>query len=97
MYQTKRHFEDVETGRKFNLWMDNADNYYLIAGPTERPEDCTEGTQVNGFYISAHTGVTIKLNGKKQILLDMGQFYNLKEGEIITHKKYTGFSRFTKV
>jgi hypothetical protein len=97
MHQTKRTYQDVETGRKFNLWMDNADNYHLIAGPPERPEDCNEGTAVNGFYISAHTRQTIKLNGKKLITLEMGQFYNLKAGEVITHKKYTGFSKFTKI
>ncbi len=97
MHQTKRSYQDVETGRKFNLWMDNADNYHLIAGPTEKPEYCTEGTEVNGFYICAHTGVTIKINGKKIVKMDQGQFYNMKEGEVITHKKFTGFTKFTKI
>lgn len=47
--------------------------------------------------ICAHTGVTIKLNNKKTIKLDMGEFYNMKEGEVITHKKYIGFDKFIKV
>lgn len=97
MHQTQRSYQDVETGHKFNLWMDNADNFHLIAGPQQSEGAPTEGTEINGFYISAHSGVTIKLNGKKQIKMDIGQFYHLKEGEQITHKKFTGFSKFTKI
>lgn len=98
--ETNRKYEDVETGKVFTLFMnDNTHEYRLIYmdSDTNNGSDLANGSEVNGFFICAHTGCTVKINGKKQVKLDKGQFYNLKESEIITHKKYTGFNRFTKV
>jgi hypothetical protein len=95
--KTQREFSSVETGIYYSLYMDNADRYYLIIDKNQGEKSPTIGTQANGFFICSHTGVTIKINNTKQVALNMGTFYNLKEGEKITHKKYTGFSRFTKI
>lgn len=95
--KTKRSFTDVETGNKFDLYQDQSDNYHLIAPKPKESNQPNEGTEVNGFYICAHCGITLKINNTKVIKLDTGQFYNFKEGEAITHKKFVGFSKFTKV
>jgi hypothetical protein len=94
MERTNRKFTDIEENEVFVLYKEKNDNYRLISDGSEK---YAKGTEVNGFYICAHCGVTIKINGKKQITLSMGTFYNLKEDEKITHKKYTGFDKFTKV
>jgi hypothetical protein len=92
---TQKVFTDVETGFKFRLYTSNdASNYHLIA--EGQHEEIADGCEVNGFYISAHSDVTIRLNTKSEIKLTTNQFYNLKEGEAITHKKYLGFKKFTK-
>lgn len=93
-HKTQRTFEDVETGEIFALYMHpETHEYKLISDGSNK---LAAGAEVNGFYISAHSGITIKINGKRQMFIDRGQFYNLKEGETITHKKYVGFSKFTK-
>lgn len=94
MESTKRIFTDIEENEPFRLYV-NSDTheYFLISDGTEK---YAKGTEVNGFYICAHDCVTIRINGKKDIKLSQGSFYNLKEGEAVTHKKYAGFSRFTK-
>ncbi len=97
MIATNRIYTDVETKHPFRLWMDNADNYYLIADKPKSEQSPAEGTQINGFYICAHTGITIKINSKKTVKLNTGEFYNMKEGEAITHKKFIGFQKFTKL
>ncbi|MES2395872.1 MAG: hypothetical protein V4549_07710 [Bacteroidota bacterium] len=94
--KTNRSFTDVETGHKFDLYKDETDSYHLIFPKSKNQYDPAEGTQVNGFYICAHTGVTIKINNTKIVKLEMGQFYNMKAGEKITHKKFIGFTKFTK-
>jgi hypothetical protein len=94
MVRTKRSFIDIEDKEVFVLYQESNDSFRLISDGSEK---YAKGTEVNGFYICAHCGVTIKINNKKQITLPMGTFYNLKENEVITHKKYTGFDKFTKV
>jgi len=97
MKKTKRTFENVETNKVFQLYFDpQSGNHSLIFEGSNDPEAPAKGTEVNGFYILAHTGGEIKLNTKKIVKLSSGQFYNLKEGEEVTHVKYTGFKRFRK-
>lgn len=87
LYKTKRSYTDKETGKLFDLYMDEADRYYLICG--------TE--QIKAHYICAHCPTTIKLNTGNKIDLSSGEFYTLKEGEQVTARKFVGFSKFTKV
>jgi uncharacterized membrane protein YfhO len=94
-YKTQRSFKDVETKEIFCLLMDDETKDFKLV--SDGSEVFAKGTEVNGFYICAHTDVTIKINNSRQIKLNRGTFYNLKENEKITHKKFTGFSRFTKV
>ena len=98
MTPTNRIFEDIETNSRYRLHVDNDTHAFKLF--SEKPlklDDPGEGKEVNGFYICAHTGVTIKLNTGKSIALNPLQFYKLKEGEEVTHKKYIGFTKFTKV
>ena len=96
MQATQRTFKDVETGYNFRLYTSqDASKYHLIA--EGQHDKMADGCEVNGFYISSHTGVTIKINNSKLVKLNTGQFYNLKEDEKITHKKFVGFSKFTKI
>jgi hypothetical protein len=96
MTATQRTFIDVETGFICRLYtsLDNSQYHLIYEGQHDKIAD---GSEVNGFYISAHTGVEIKLNTGKKVFIDMGNFYHLKEGEKVVAKKYAGFSRFTKV
>lgn len=96
MQPTQRTFTDIETNYKCRLYTSaDASKYHLIY--EGQPEKIADGSEVNGFYICAHSPVTIKTNKGKQIKLAINSFYHLKEGEKITHKKYVGFSRFTKI
>ncbi len=98
MKATNRTFTDVENGIEFRLYMhDQTHEYALIYDGGTKSTDYAKGTEINGFYISAHTDQQIKINGEKLIKLNTGQFYNMKEGEVVTHKKYAGFKRFTKI
>ena len=98
---TNRTFRDTETGEEFTLYMHSETHEYALIKDEKskglNPEECCLGTRINGWYLSAHSGVTIKINNKKIVKIAMGEFYNLKEDEIITHKKYNGFKRFSKV
>ena len=87
MEPTNRFFTNIETGIKYRLCtsQDNS-KYHLMNGNNE----------VNGFYISAHTGAHIKLNTGKVLFVNSGEFYNLKDGEKVTHRKFIGFSKFSK-
>ena len=96
MEATQRTFTDIETGYNFRLYTSqDASQYHLIA--EGQHEKIADGCEVNGFYICAHTGVTIKTNLGSIIKLSPSNFYNFKESEVITYKKFTGFSRFTKI
>jgi hypothetical protein len=92
--RTQRTFENVETKEVFALYMHSETHEYKLI--SDGSEKHAAGTEVNGFYIAPHTSVTLKINGTKQVYVGNGQFYNIKEGETITHKKYIGFKKFTK-
>ena len=96
MQPTQRTFTDIETNYKCRLYTSNdASKYHLIYEGQQ--EKIADGSEVNGFYICAHTPITIKTNKGNEIKLSTNNFYHLKENEIVTHKKYAGFSRFTKI
>lgn len=94
---TKRNFRNVETGDIFKLYMNQITNEYKLIFEGENHPKMSKGTQVNGWYLSAHTPIEIKLNNSKIVRLGTGDFYNLKEEEEVTHKKYCGFKKFTKI
>lgn len=95
MIPTQRTFRDIETGEYFRLYEHpERHTFKLISDGSKK---FAPGTEVNGFYICAHCGVDIKINSQKIVNLDMGSFYNLKEGEKITHKKFFMQKRFSKV
>lgn len=93
MERTNRIFTDTESKEIFVLYTNSNGNYHLISDGSDKH---AKGTEVNGFYICAHCGVTIKINNAKIVKLNQGEFYNFKENELVTHKKYIGFKRFTK-
>lgn len=96
MTPTNRTFTEVGTNFNYRLYTSKESSvYHLIA--EGQHEQIADGCEVNGFYLLAHTAGTIKINGKTQIKLNMGQFYNLKEGEKVTHVKYLGFDKFKKL
>lgn len=96
MQATQRTFKDVETGYNFRLYTSqDASKYHLIS--EGQHDKMADGCEVNGFYLSAHTPTDVKVNGSKIVKLDRGEFYNLKEGERVTHRKFCGFSKFTKI
>ena len=95
MNPTQRIFENVETGESFRLYTScDASKYHLISEGNKKRSD---GTEVNGFYLAPFTGASIKLNNGKVVNIGTGQFYHLKENEKVTHRKFTGFKKFTKV
>jgi hypothetical protein len=96
MQPTNRTFKNIENGFTCRLYTsaDKSQYHLIYEGQHDKIAD---GSEVNGFYLLAHTGGVLKINGKKQIKLQMGEFYNLKEGEKVTHIKYTGFQKFTKI
>lgn len=92
---TQRRFIDVETKEVFRLYSnENSSTFKLISDGSKK---FAKGTEVNGFFICSHTPCEIKINNKKIIKLDRTQFYTIKEEEKVTHKKYCGFDRFTRV
>lgn len=96
MTPTNRIFRNVENGHECRLYTskDNSQYHLIYEG---QHDIIADGCEVNGFYLLAHTGATVKVNSKKQVKIGMGEFYNLKENEKVTHIKYTGFDRFTKL
>lgn len=98
MEATARTYTDTETGLICRLHTSNdSSKYHLIYEGNKGENDPTDGTEVNGFYIAAHTGATIKLNTGKKIFVNSGEFYHLKEGEKATHRKFIGFKTFTRI
>jgi len=96
MQPTQRTFINCETGFKTRLYTSaDSSKYHLIY--EGQNNIIADGSEVNGFYIAAHTGAEIKLNTGKKVFVDMSQFYSLKEGEKVTHRKFIGFSKFTKI
>ena len=97
MKPTNRNYKDVETGEIFRFYADDNHNNKLIAESGVN-KNLAGGTEVNGWYLSANHSVHLKINNKKIIKLSSGEFYNLKEGERITHRKYPTFDkRFSKI
>lgn len=96
MQATQRTYTDVETGHNCRLCTSQDNSKYHLIFEGNNPEAPSDGSEVNGFYIAAHTGTTIRLNTKKEIFVGSGQYYNLKEGEKVTHRKFVGFQKFTK-
>jgi len=96
MTQTQRTFTNVETNNVCRLYTskDNSCYHLIYEGQHDKIAD---GSEVNGFYLAAHTSMHIKIDSKKIVYLPQGSFCNMKHGEKITHKKYTGFNKFTKV
>jgi len=96
MQPTQRTYTDVETGYTCRLYtsLDGSKYHLIFEGQND---EIADGSEVNGFYIAAHTGAEIKLNTKKRINVSSGQFYHLKEGETVTHRKFIGFDKFVKL
>lgn len=94
LLQTKRSYTNVETGELYDLWHDSNTDVYKLISPGSN--NLAKGTEANGWYLSTSFDVIIKIDRTKEIELKIGQFYNLKEGEKVTHKKYLGFKRFSK-
>jgi hypothetical protein len=96
MQPTQRTYTDAETGLNTRLYtsLDGSKFHLICEG---QPDIIADGSEINGFYIAAHTGAEIKLNTGKKIFISCGSFYHLKEGEQVTHRKFVGFSKFTKL
>lgn len=93
LQETNRIFRDVETGNKFRLYTSlDGSKYHLLS---EDNSSLADGCEVNGFYIMMQGG-SIRLNNGKEITLNPFQFYNLKEGEKITHTKPPYKNKFSK-
>lgn len=96
MLPTQRTYTDAETGYNTRLYtsQDGSKFHLIYEG---QPDIIADGSEVNGFYIAAHSGAEIKLNTGKKIYVSCGSFYHLKEGEKITHRKFIGFPKFVKI
>lgn len=88
MTKTQRSYTDKETGVVYRLHTDQADRLRLID---------RQGNECKAFYLSASVNTAIKLNTGEQISLSVGQFYTLKEGEQVTHRKFIGIGNFRKL
>ena len=93
---TKRSYTNVETGETYRLFQHETTHAHKLISESEK---C--GTnEVNGYYLCAFTGCTIKVKtptGIKHVTLNMGEFYNTQEGETVTHRKFIGFTKFSKL
>ena len=87
--KTQRSYTDVETNVCYDLYQDSETHEFSLIDKV--------GNRVNGFYLCAFTACKIKLNSKKIIDLKDGQFYNLKENETVTHRKFCISKKFTKI
>lgn len=87
---TERTYQHVFTGDKFRLYESDK------TGKTKLLNEST-GEEPEAFYTSAFTGVTLRLKDKQEIYLKAGQFLPINSSNPITHKKYIGFKKFTKL
>lgn len=93
---TNRTFTDVENGIKFRLFVESDKHEFKLFN--EAHDGYSQYSyEINGFYICAHTDSTIRLNNGKEISLNTGQFYHLKENERVTQRKFAGMNRFYKL
>jgi hypothetical protein len=87
--KTNREYRNVETGVIYDLYMDQTTHQYCLMSK--------DGINtVNGVYIAPNSNVTIKLNTGAVISLLEGEFYNLKKGEDVVSRKFSGEKRFRK-
>jgi uncharacterized protein YrrD len=88
--KTNREFRDIETGMAYDLCQHPQTHAFSLVSK--------DGINtVNGFYLCTISGVTVKLNTGKIIALELGMFYNLKEGERVIKRKFDGENRFKKI
>lgn len=98
MRPTQRSYSDIETNEKWNYQVNDVTGDHCLKMVEYQGELATAlGTECHSFYACGFDSVTIKINNKKEVKLSTGDFYTIKEGEKITHKKYAGFKRFTKL
>lgn len=96
MQETNRIFTDVETNLVCRLYTScDASKYHLIF--EGQPDIIADGCEVNGFYVAPFAPVHIKVNNSRELYLEAGQFYNLKEGERVTHRKFITAKRYSKI
>lgn len=87
--QTERSYRNIDDDKLYRLYMDNITHNYALINQDTIIQD--------NFYLAAHTAVEIKINNSRIISLNRGFFCCLKPNEKVTHKKYAGFKRFTKI
>lgn len=101
LIKSKRTYRDVETGERFTLYYEGKDEQTQIAYGfhliTEGSKNLAKGSEVNGFYLCPFDSCSIKINGEKIVKLSMGEFYNLKEDETITHKRWAGQKEWKEI
>lgn len=91
MYIPKeRTYQHVFSGDKFRLYESDK------TGKTKLINEST-GEEPEAFYACALIGVTLRLKDKQEIYLKAGQFLPINTNNPITHKKYIGFKRFSKI
>ena len=84
-----RTYSNVETGEQYQLIYDSVKGAHIVTD--------AKGNDIPHFYACGFDGVTIRVNSGKEIKLSMSQIYVFKQGEKATHKKYAGFSKFSKI
>ena len=91
MDKTQRTYTNIETNELYSLYRNpNTDQIALVK--QDNGEILREP-----FYACGFDSLTIRLNTKKEINLNSGSFYQLKEDEKVTHRKFAGFNKFSKV
>ena len=88
MSPTQRTYTDIETGKRFRMYTNHDHDIFKLI---------CDGEEVGRFFACAFDSVTVRLNTGREISLSSGQFCSLKDGELITHKRYAGFKKFTKI
>lgn len=92
MRPTQRTYTNVETKKTYRLFHDSNTGDLELRTENEMQEI------FNGaVYFCAFDSVTIRLNNDRIIPLRMGEFYALKPGENVTHRKFAGFKQFRRV
>ena len=86
--RTQRQFNEVTTGKPYYLHCDPYTN------KTHLEND--EGEQIKAYFYNAWTTTTVKTN-ERTVSLNVGQFLQLEPGETLTHQKYLGRTKFSKI
>jgi transcription-repair coupling factor (superfamily II helicase) len=82
---TNRTYTNAETGEECKLYTSADESRLHLIGKTEIVR-----------YYATQIDLTIKLNTKRIINLQRGEYYELKEGEQVTHVKYS-IGKFRKL